>query len=98
MNSKTLVIVEHDNQDLSSDTLKTISVATALNQSISAIVGCDCQNVVDAVARVEGISEVLVGRFGDLSKAARREYKSLIQQVAASYSHLLRLRQRLART
>ena len=37
MNSKTLVIVEHDNQELSSDTLKTISAATALNQSISAI-------------------------------------------------------------
>ena len=89
MNSKTLVIVEHDNQVLSSDTLKTISAATALNQSISAIVvGCDCQNVVDAVARVEGISEVLVADSEIYQKQLAENTAPLIQQVAASYSHL----------
>ncbi|MCG7490801.1 FAD-binding protein [Vibrio sp. Of14-4] len=89
MNSKTLVIVEHDNQDLSSDTLKTISAATALNQSISAIVvGCDCQNVVDAVARVEGISEVLVADSEIYQKQLAENTAPLIQQVAACYSHL----------
>ena len=89
MNSKTLVIVEHDNQVLSSDTLKTIFAAAELNQPISALViGCDCQSVVDAAANVEVVSEVLVADSEIYQQQLAENSAPLVQQVAVSYSHL----------
>lgn len=38
MNAKTLVIVEHDNQSLIADTLKTLSAAASLSTEVSALV------------------------------------------------------------
>lgn len=90
MNSKTLVIVEHDNQALIGDSLKAISAASTLNLPISVLViGCGCQSVVDAVSKVKVVSEVLVADSEIYQHQLAENSALLVQQVAESFSHLL---------
>ncbi|GLT19874.1 electron transfer flavoprotein subunit beta [Vibrio zhanjiangensis] len=90
MNSKTLVIVEHDNQALIGDSLKAISAANTLNLPISVLViGCGCQSVVDAVSKVKVVSEVLVADSEIYQHQLAENSALLVQQVAESFSHLL---------
>ncbi|RSD31133.1 electron transfer flavoprotein subunit alpha/FixB family protein [Vibrio pectenicida] len=89
MNSKALVIVEHDNQVLSSDTLKAITAASTLNQPLNVLViGCDCQSVVDSVSKVEVVSAVLVADSEIYQHQMAENSALLAQKVAEDYTHL----------
>lgn len=58
---RALIIAEHDNQQLKSSTLNTITAAQALADTVVVLVaGAHCQAVADAVAQVAGVSEVLL--------------------------------------
>lgn len=57
----TLVIAEHDNSALTPITLNAISAAKKLGGEVSCLVaGSNCSNVVGEVAKVSGVSKVLV--------------------------------------
>ncbi|MCG9682323.1 FAD-binding protein [Vibrio sp. Isolate23] len=90
MNAKTLVIVEHDNQTLIADTLKTLSAASSLSTEISAlVVGRACQRVVEQVAKVDIVKEVLVADSDAYQDQLAENCASLVQQVAADFTHVL---------
>ncbi|USD34139.1 MULTISPECIES: electron transfer flavoprotein subunit alpha/FixB family protein [Vibrio] len=90
MNAKTLVIVEHDNQTLIADTLKTLSAASSLSTEISAlVVGSACQRVVEQVAKVDTVKEVLVADSDAYQDQLAENCASLVQQVAADFTHVL---------
>jgi electron transfer flavoprotein alpha subunit len=89
MNAKTLVIVEHDNQTLITDTLKALSAAASLSNEVSAlVVGCGCQAVVDQVAKVEIVNEVLVADSEIYQNQLAENCAELVQQVGADFSHV----------
>ncbi|MFN3017156.1 electron transfer flavoprotein subunit alpha/FixB family protein [Vibrio coralliilyticus] len=89
MNAKTLVIVEHDNQTLITDTLKTLSAAASLGNEVSVlVVGCGCQAVVDQVAKVEIVKEVLVADSEIYQNQLAENSAELVQQVGADFSHV----------
>ncbi|MCG9677216.1 FAD-binding protein [Vibrio sp. Isolate24] len=89
MNAKTLVIVEHDNQTLLADTLKTLSAAASLSTEISAlVVGSACQRVVEQVAKVDTVKEVLVADSDAYQDQLAENSASLVQQVAADFTHV----------
>ncbi|WP_281629951.1 FAD-binding protein [Vibrio sp. St2] len=89
MNAKTLVIVEHDNQTLIADTLKALSAASSLDNEVSAlVVGCGCQAVVDQVAKVEIVNEVLVADSEIYQNQLAENCAELVQQVGADFSHV----------
>lgn len=59
-NASTLVIVEHDNQKLSPNTLHAITAAKELGGDISCLVaGTNCESVAGEVGKVNGVSRVL---------------------------------------
>ncbi|EEX33433.1 MULTISPECIES: electron transfer flavoprotein subunit alpha/FixB family protein [Vibrio] len=89
MNAKTLVIVEHDNQTLIADTQKALSAAASLRNEVSAlVVGCGCQAVVDQVAKVEIVKEVLVADSEIYQNQLVENCAELVQQVGADFSHV----------
>ncbi|WP_099608441.1 electron transfer flavoprotein subunit alpha/FixB family protein [Vibrio coralliilyticus] len=89
MNAKTLVIVEHDNQTLIADTQKALSAAASLGNEVSAlVVGCGCQAVVDQVAKVEIVKEVLVADSEIYQNQLVENCAELVQQVGADFSHV----------
>ena len=56
-----LVFAEHDNSELKADTLKTVAAAQAIGGDIHLLVaGHNCQAVVDAASKVNGVAKVLV--------------------------------------
>lgn len=60
-NVNTLVFVEHDNKNVAKPTLHAIAAAAKLGGPVSAIVlGSGCAPVVEEVAKIEGVSKVLV--------------------------------------
>ncbi|AIS57032.1 FAD-binding protein [Vibrio coralliilyticus] len=89
MNAKMLVIVEHDNQTLIADTLKALSAAASFGNEVSAlVVGCGCQAVVDQVAKVEIVKEVLVADSEIYQNQLAENCAELVQQVGADFSHV----------
>jgi len=56
-----LVIAEHDNKQLKSSTLNTVSAAVQLGGDIHLlVVGHGCSAVADAAAKVQGVGKVLL--------------------------------------
>ena len=57
----TLVVAEHDNQELKGATLNTVAAANAIGGDIDILVaGSNCGSVAEAASQVPGISKVLV--------------------------------------
>lgn len=57
----TLVIAEHNNEQLNPATLSTITAARQLGEDVSCLVlGQECAKVADAVSQVEGVKKVLL--------------------------------------
>jgi electron transfer flavoprotein alpha subunit len=97
-----LVIAEHDNERLSADTLATLSAAREIQQHAAdpqealicvLIIGFQCQNVVDILRGVEGISEVMVADSPDyehqLSENVSATIAQICQQENRRCSHIL---------
>ncbi len=97
-----LVIAEHENDQLSADTLTTLSAAREIQQHAGGkqqtlisvlVIGYQCQNVVDGLRGVEGIDEVMVIDSPDyqhqLSENVSATIAQLCQLENAGYSHIL---------
>lgn len=57
----TLVLLEHDNDSITIDSLKTVSAATQLGGDVTALVlGADCAKAAVGAAAINGVSKVLV--------------------------------------
>ncbi|MGV2873537.1 electron transfer flavoprotein subunit alpha/FixB family protein [Colwellia sp. E150_009] len=85
-----LVFAEHDNSTLKAETLKTVAAAQAIGSDITLLVaGYNCQNVVDAAAKVNGVSKVLVADNAVYEHQLAENICLLVVEVAAEYEHII---------
>ena len=85
-----LVVAEHDNVELMSATLNTVTAASELDSGIDVLVaGAGCGGVVEAAARISGVAKVLAADDDAYAHQLAENVAPLIAQVAPSYSHVL---------
>ena len=85
-----LVIVEHDNSSLKAETLKTVGAAQKIGGDITLLVaGFNCQNVVDAAVKVNGVSKVLVADNAVYEHQLAENIGLLVTELASDYEHIL---------
>ncbi|CAK0769899.1 Electron transfer flavoprotein subunit alpha [Azospirillaceae bacterium] len=85
-----LVIVEHDNAQMKSVILTTISAAAKLSDDIHLLVaGSSCGAVADAAARISGVKKVLVCDAPQYAAALPENLAPLIVGLAQGYTHIL---------
>jgi electron transfer flavoprotein alpha subunit len=85
-----LVFAEHDNITLKTETLKTVSAAQAIGGDITILVaGYNCQSVVDAAAKVNGVSKVIAADNAVYEHQLAENISLLVVELAADYEHIL---------
>ena len=85
-----LVFAEHDNITLKTETLKTVAAAQAIGGDITILVaGYNCQNVVDAAAKVNGVSKVIAVDNAAYEHQLAENIGLLVVELAADYEHIL---------
>jgi electron transfer flavoprotein alpha subunit len=86
----TLVIAEHDNQQLAHNTLTTIGAAKKFNSSVSVLViGYQCVAIAQEVACYEGVSDVIHIDDQVYEHQLAENIAKAIVQVAVKMSHIL---------
>jgi len=85
-----LVFAEHDNITLKTETLKTVAAAQAIGGDITILVaGYNCQSVVDAAAKVNGVSKVIAADNAVYEHQLAENISLLVVELAADYEHIL---------
>lgn len=85
-----LIIAEHDNSEIKSATLNTITAATQLGDDLHVLVaGHDCAAVADTVAAIPGINKVLLSEHEAYQHVMPENMAELILSIASNYSHIL---------
>jgi electron transfer flavoprotein alpha subunit len=85
-----LVIAEHDNSALKAETLKTVNAAQKIGGDITLLVaGFNCQNVVDAASKVNGVSKVLVADNAAYEHQLAENVSLLVAELASDFEHIL---------
>jgi len=84
-----LVIAEHDNNELKSSTLHTVTAATKLGDITVLVAGAACRAVADAAAKVAGVAKVLLADDAKYANSLAEALTPLIVGLAPAYSHVL---------
>jgi electron transfer flavoprotein alpha subunit len=85
-----LVFAEHDNSTLKAETLKTVAAAQAIGGDITLLVaGHNCQSVVDAASKVNGVSKVLVADNAVYEHQLAENISLLVLELAGDYEHII---------
>lgn len=85
-----LVIAEHDNKHLKAATLNTITAARQMNEQVVVLVaGYSCQAVAEQVAKIEGVSKVLIADAQVYEHQLAENLAELIASLAAEFSHIV---------
>ncbi|MFZ3517362.1 FAD-binding protein [Vibrio harveyi] len=91
----TLVVVEHDNQSLSADTLRALNAASQIQQNgaslpvTALLVGHQCSSVLNELKCAEGISQIIAIDAVEYQHALAENLSTLITEVGRDYSHIL---------
>lgn len=91
----TLVVVEHDNQSLSVDTLRALSAASQIKQNgaslpvTALLVGHQFNSVLNELKCVQGISQIVSIDAAEYQHALAENLSTLIAEVGRDYSHIL---------
>ena len=86
----TLVVAEHDNQELKGATLNTVAAANAIGGDIDILVaGSNCGNVAEAASQVPGITKVLVADQETYKNSLAENLGNLVVELSEGYSHIL---------
>ncbi|MGI2143009.1 electron transfer flavoprotein subunit alpha/FixB family protein [Shewanella frigidimarina] len=85
-----LVLAEHDNVSLKTDTAKVVSAAAAIGGDIHVLVaGVDCSAAVSAAKSLAGVSKVLVADAAQYGAQLAENVSKLVVEIAADYEHIL---------
>jgi len=85
-----LVLAEHDNVSLKTDTAKVVSAAAAIGGDIHILVaGVDCSAAVTAAQHLAGVSKVLVADATQYGAQLAENVSKLVVKIAADYEHIL---------
>ncbi|EEZ87468.1 conserved hypothetical protein [Vibrio harveyi 1DA3] len=91
----TLVVVEHDNQSLSADTLRALSAASQIKQNSASLpvtallVGHQFNSVLNELKCADGISQIVAIDAAEYQHALAENLSTLIAEVGRDYSHIL---------
>jgi len=85
-----LVVAEHDNSELKSATLNSVTAAQVLGGDIDILVaGCDCGSVAEQATMVAGIGRVIVADNAAFKHALAENVAPLIAELGGTYTHVL---------
>ena len=85
-----LVIAEHDNAELKTATLNTVTAALALESEVHVLVaGSGCGGVAEAAAKVVGVSKVLCADDARYANQLAEAMAPLVTGLAANYAAVL---------
>ena len=86
----TLVVAEHDNEELKGATLNTISAAKEIGSEIDLLVaGFSCNSVADQACSIPDIDKVLVANSESYKNFLAENIGTLVSEVGKGYSHIL---------
>lgn len=87
---KTLVIVEHDNNQIKQATLNTVSAAKALNQACDVLVmGYQCQTLIEQASKISGINAVIAVDDSVHQQPLAEAQAQVIVDIASDYDAFL---------
>jgi len=87
---KVLIIAEHDNQHIKSETLNTISAGKQLSENIDLlIVGYNCESVVKTASTLDSVKSIKVADNSIYEHQLAENVSKLIAKIAPNYSHIL---------
>lgn len=85
-----LVIAEHDNSQIKSGTLNTVTAAQKLGSDVHLLVaGAGCAAAADAAKQIAGVSKVLLADAAALAHPLAENLAPLVVDLAKQYSHVL---------
>lgn len=85
-----LVIAEHDNSQIKSGTLNTVTAAEKLGSDVHLLVaGAGCAAAADAAKQIAGVSKVLLADAAALAHPLAENLTPLVVDLAKQYSHVL---------
>ena len=83
----TLLIAEHDNNNISDSVRKAITAAKEIGETVDILVaGKDCNSVADEAAKISGVNKVLICDNDIHSKHLAEPYADLIVSLASNYN------------
>ncbi|MGR5236675.1 electron transfer flavoprotein subunit alpha/FixB family protein [Vibrio alfacsensis] len=91
----TLVIVEHDNQSLSVDTLRALSAASQIQQDgaslpvTALLAGYQCGAVLESLKCVENVSQIIAIDAAEYKHLLAENLSMLVVDVSKDFSHVL---------
>ncbi|MDE0308263.1 MAG: FAD-binding protein [Acidiferrobacterales bacterium] len=85
-----LVLIEHDNSEVKSSTLNTVTAATQLGSDIHGlVVGYDCADVVSTASKIGGISKIVSVDSPEYQFGLVENVAPVVKEIASGYSHVL---------
>lgn len=85
-----LVTAEHDNSQIKSGTLNTVTAAQKLGSDVHLLVaGAGCAAAADAAKQIAGVSKVLLADAAALAHPLAENLTPLVVDLAKQYSHVL---------
>ena len=83
----TLLIAEHDNNNISDSVRKAITATKEIGETVDVLVaGKDCNSVADEAAKISGVNKVLICDNDIYSKHLAEPYADLIVSLASNYN------------
>ena len=85
-----LVLAEHNNVDIKSSTLNTISAASQIEEEIDVLVtGFQCEELSKKIAKCEKVSKVIFVDNEKLKNPIAENIEPIVLSVAEKYSHIM---------
>ena len=85
-----LVLAEHNNIDIKSSTLNTISAASQIEQEIDVpVTGFQCEELAKKIAKCEKVSKVIFVDNEKLKNPIAENIEPIVLSVAEKYSHIM---------
>ena len=85
-----LVLAEHNNKDIKSSTLSTISAASQIDQEIHVLViGFQCEELAKKISKCEKVSKVYLVDNEKLKNPIAENIEPIILSIANNYSHIM---------
>ena len=85
-----LVLAEHNNIDIKSSTLNTISAASQIEQEIDVLVtGFQCEELAKKIAKCEKVSKVIFVDNEKLKNPIAENIEPVVLSIAEKYSHIM---------
>ncbi len=85
-----LILAEHDNQEIKTPTLNTIEAAKKFNEDIHVLViGSDCQSAADSLIKIDGVSEIILVNNEKYANQLAEDIAPILISLAENYDFLL---------